>query len=250
MVYAILIHQPTSLLFARFFTPEGNDDRVKERQEDILAAVRVQLAFYDDAEPASGGGASDEALPPSSSELLWVHSLTLADARKSEEAESVRFSEGVFRLPPAPLFAEEQVVVWRRVLSSVYTVVASPTENLVLAAQLLDVLVRLLEAVFEDELLSRSPQLLLERPEAVAAVVEELLPGGTMQIVTPSIASWILSRLQRLLAGEEEEGEAAGGGDGVGVHEDAEESGEVEADASDAKDIDVATDVLEAEKSR
>eukprot|EP00920_Eleutheroschizon_duboscqi_P028638 GHVT01069745.1.p1 GENE.GHVT01069745.1~~GHVT01069745.1.p1 ORF type:complete len:201 (+),score=7.99 GHVT01069745.1:116-718(+) len=123
MVYALLIHSTTStrdVYFAIFYTPEGNDERRKPRQQMIIQRVLQEQAALQAALGAtlSHHGAEKEGILTdrgmhTASGLSSASVASSTPPLGSASKRQPQASEGAQRLLPSTFISEQHLLLWR-----------------------------------------------------------------------------------------------------------------------------------------
>ncbi|XP_078262898.1 AP-5 complex subunit sigma-1 [Rhinoraja longicauda] len=191
------------VLYSRLFAPETEpqpqpeEPRPEAEPEEPPAEAEERLPS-DKAGPGPGGGLGPQrfrlrgkeqltavARQVSSSCILARQAADkpLFDSGAAVGEESVRSQEpdlGVFRLSAGEIFSEETVVVWLGVLSLGFALVCDPHENLALAENTLQLLVKYLKEHLK--LLVQSNDIML-KTDRIEAILNTFLPHGQLMFV-------------------------------------------------------------------
>jgi hypothetical protein len=98
----------------------------------------------------------------------------------------------IFRVPKGEWFSQPKNVMWRKVGRCGYTVICDEADNTLAAMHFLTVIEQVFAEHFADPAgerdLSDCPEVLLERPEEVEALLRQFLPGGQLLLTTSMLA--------------------------------------------------------------
>eukprot|EP00920_Eleutheroschizon_duboscqi_P028639 GHVT01069748.1.p1 GENE.GHVT01069748.1~~GHVT01069748.1.p1 ORF type:complete len:247 (+),score=30.54 GHVT01069748.1:116-856(+) len=202
MVYALLIHSTTStrdVYFAIFYTPEGNDERRKPRQQMIIQRVLQEQAALQAALGAtlSHHGAEKEGILTdrgmhTASGLSSASVASSTPPLGSASKRQPQASEGAQRLLPSTFISEQHLLLWRIVGRVCYTLVVDACENPLLASSFLILLGAFSRALLApaggttDVAVNKAMQpdyeqealMFATRPDVILAILHFLLPGG------------------------------------------------------------------------
>ncbi|XP_065843662.1 AP-5 complex subunit sigma-1-like [Oscarella lobularis] len=189
MVYAFLVHTvnpgPCRILFAAFYGCEDSESEIpdeklrarrKEQLNQIAEQVQSEFSFRSSTTGTkySGEGISDE--------LLAVK------------------ETGFFRLASGCPFKESKFVLWMTQARCGYTIVMEEDENRILAENVLNLMLRLID-VYVKKQDETTIQILL-KADKMASVVHLFLPNGQLQFINHRVVEQYQKELELLLSGK------------------------------------------------
>eukprot|EP00743_Colponemidia_sp_Colp-15_P007675 GILK01008308.1.p1 GENE.GILK01008308.1~~GILK01008308.1.p1 ORF type:complete len:203 (-),score=11.93 GILK01008308.1:82-690(-) len=192
MVYGFLIHSLTSartLYFSIFFTPEGNNDQKKIRQQTITRKILEEHLFRNQCHEMLKSSSSY-----SNAEMEWFRSLASSEHKPrpamTDSLDTNR--EGVFRIPADSSFSEPKFVVWQQSDSIAYTLICEPYENLLLANNFISLFITTLRDHFRVGPTVLATEI-VSHPDDILVFLSHFLPCGQLLFTNLHLAKHLAS---------------------------------------------------------
>eukprot|EP01102_Stenamoeba_stenopodia_P003307 TRINITY_DN13251_c0_g1_i1.p1 TRINITY_DN13251_c0_g1~~TRINITY_DN13251_c0_g1_i1.p1 ORF type:complete len:215 (-),score=41.25 TRINITY_DN13251_c0_g1_i1:100-744(-) len=180
---ALLHSTEASVILATFYTPEGNDDKKRQRIKLLSQQIHQDYVFH-------------------LSLFVQSHFTSTEETMSGRTSSRLRDLDGEFLLSPNEIVSSPKVIVWHHVGSCTFAVVCEYDENRQLAFNFLS---NFLKAFKEN---SKAPQLLQSNKDILAGIkAEELiamaqtyLPAGQLLFSGDSLARHLRRELENALS--------------------------------------------------
>eukprot|EP01067_Filipodium_phascolosomae_P001970 Filipodium_phascolosomae@DN223_c0_g1_i1.p1 len=187
MVYGIMLHSVENsqqLHFSHFFTPEGNDENKKVRQQTIMRKILEDHLFHKQSVQEMWAAGKEEE---------WGTHVPKKPLKVIQDPyHSVDYSEGVSQIneETSEYFSASKLLVWKQIEGCVYTLICSPIDSPIFGLNFLTVLIHELFLHFKPLCIADGATLVQkyrERPDDISLVLEVLLPGGQLICMTSQL---------------------------------------------------------------